>query len=406
MADIKLSDSELLKYAIKNGIIDAALVQQKIEMQKKKEILEKHPYKIWEGEDGKWRTYLPDAQKGRKLLKRSSKESLEDGIVSYWREQEENPTVKDIFYVWANGRLANKEISKATYDRYEVDFKRFFGDFGKKKIKSIEEIDIEDFLLQSIGKYNLTSKSFSNLRTLIYGIFKKAKKMKLISYSVTSVVSDIEFSKNSFRKVIKEDYQEVFMEDEEPKVKKYLMENQDILNLGLLLTFVTGLRVGELVSIPWSCVDGNIIKVRHTESRYLDQNGKNVYEVKEMPKTDAGVRDVLVPSDYVWILKKIKLLNPFGQYMMEKDGKRIHTYTVRKRIYFVCKKTGVYKKSPHKIRKTYGTILLDNNVDNVLIQQQMGHTDISCTEQHYHRNRRDSDKKTQILSEIPELRAN
>ena len=38
MADIKLSDSELLKYAIENGIIDAALVQQKIEMQKKKEM--------------------------------------------------------------------------------------------------------------------------------------------------------------------------------------------------------------------------------------------------------------------------------------------------------------------------------------------------------------------------------
>ena len=49
MPDIKLSDSELLKYAVENGIIDAALLQDKIEMQKRKELLKKHPYSIWEG---------------------------------------------------------------------------------------------------------------------------------------------------------------------------------------------------------------------------------------------------------------------------------------------------------------------------------------------------------------------
>ena len=38
MPDIKLSDSELLKYAVENGIIDAALLQDKIEMQKRKEL--------------------------------------------------------------------------------------------------------------------------------------------------------------------------------------------------------------------------------------------------------------------------------------------------------------------------------------------------------------------------------
>ena len=44
-------------------------------------------------------------------------------------------------------------------------------------------------------------------------------------------------------------------------------------------------------------------------------------------------------------------------------------------------------KSPHKIRKTYGSILLDNHIDNKLIIEQMGRTDIRCTEEHYHRNR-------------------
>ncbi|MCM1218788.1 MAG: hypothetical protein NC548_30250 [Lachnospiraceae bacterium] len=50
-------------------------------------------------------------------------------------------------------------------------------------------------------------------------------------------------------------------------------------------------------------------------------------------------------------------------------------------------------------------ILLDHNVDNRMIMEQMGHTDISCTENHYHRNRRSIDAKSQILSNIPELQA-
>ena len=43
---------ELLKYAVENGIIDLLYVQEQIEMNKRKELLGKHPYKIWEGKDG------------------------------------------------------------------------------------------------------------------------------------------------------------------------------------------------------------------------------------------------------------------------------------------------------------------------------------------------------------------
>lgn len=35
MSDIRMSDTELLKYAVENGMIDTALLQEKIEMQKR-----------------------------------------------------------------------------------------------------------------------------------------------------------------------------------------------------------------------------------------------------------------------------------------------------------------------------------------------------------------------------------
>lgn len=403
MKNISMSDIELLKFAIENGMIDAALVQEKIEMQRKEELLNKHPYSIWEGKDGKWHTYLPDKEKGRIPRKRGSLEEIENLVIEYWKEQQEDPTVKDIFEEWINSKLETNEISKATYDRYKVDFSRFFSKFGQRKIKSIKEIEIEDFLLKSISEFSLSAKAFSNLRTLVFGIFKRAKKKKYVQYSITEIVKDIEIPKNAFSKKIREDYEEVFMDYETPNVIKYLEDNLDVLNLGILLIFKTGMRVGELVTIKFSDISGNTIKIRRTETRYKGQNNEDVYDIKEFPKTDAGVREVIIPNDYVWIVQGLREMNPTGEFILMKGNERIHTYAIRKRLYFVCKKANAYKKSPHKIRKTYGSILLDNNVDSTLIIQQMGHTDIQCTEKHYHRNRKSSDRKATILSNIPKL---
>ena len=83
----------------------------------------------------------------------------------------------------------------------------------------------------------------------------------------------------------------------------------------------------------------------------------------------------------------------------------MHTQTIRLRQKRICDKIKIYRKSPNKIRKTYGSILLDNHIDERLIIGQMGHTNILCTEQHYHRNRRGIERKQDILSSIPEFQS-
>ena len=106
MTDISMSDAELLKFAIENGMIDTALVQEKIEMQKRKEILDKHPYSIWQGNDEKWRTYLPDEEKGRVLKKRKSKNEIEDVIIEFYKQIEDNET-HNFFYFFKIFRFCN-----------------------------------------------------------------------------------------------------------------------------------------------------------------------------------------------------------------------------------------------------------------------------------------------------------
>lgn len=374
-------------------------------MNKRKELLKKHVYAISQGKDGKCRTYLPDKdnKSGRKMIKRNTQESLEDVIVSYWKAEEENPTVEDIFVEWADRKLKNGEIGKGSYERYHMDFKRFFSDFGKEKIKTFSEEQIEDFLIDSIVKLNLTQKGYSNLRLIIYGIFKTAKRKKYITFGITELVNNMEISKKIFRYSRKKDSEEIFDDSEFEKIEAYLIQHMDLINLGLLLMFFTGIRVGELASLKWSDYDGNSIKIQRTEIRYKNDTGSYVYEIKESPKTEAGIRDVIIPPQCIWLMKKIRAMNPFGEYIFEKNGIRIKTYSYRKRLYYICDQTKIPRRSPHKIRKTYASILLDNQVSEKLITDLMGHTDIQCTNKYYGRNRKSNEEKAEILNNIPEF---
>ena len=81
--------------------------------------------------------------------------------------------------------------------------------------------------------------------------------------------------------------------------------------------------------------------------------------------------------------------------------KRFTTNSLRRRQERNCKKLNTYQKSPHKSRKTYGSILRDNKIDDNLVIQQMGHVDISTTEEYYHRNMKSVERKAEILNEIP-----
>ena len=55
----------------------------------------------------------------------------------------------------------------------------------------------------------------------------------------------------------------------------------------------------------------------------------------------------------------------------------------------------------HKIRRTYATALIDNNVDDSLIMSQMGHTTITTTRKYYYyANKNDKHKREQIESSI------
>lgn len=399
-----MDDRELLQYALDHGMINVSYVQEQMEMNKRKELLEKHPYKIWEGKDGKWYTYLPDDEKGRVLKKRNSEKEIEDIIIEYLEQKAENPTFGEIFNEWNDRRLELKKIAESTHLRNIQTYNRHFSEFGEKKIKNITPEEIGDFLEEQIPEHNLKAKAFSNLKTITRGTLKRAKKLKLIAFNVSDIFDDLDVSERDFCEDIKDSGEEVFDESEMPEVIQYL-ENQEktLLNLGIMLMFVIGVRIGELSALRWEDWEGCAFAIRRTETKYKSKSGKYVYEIKEYPKTPAGIRSAVVPPHCIWIVKEIRKLNPFGNYVFEKSGNRIKTYSFRRKLYRICRVLNIKQKSPQKVRKTYASILLDNQIPEKNVIELMGHTDISCTKKFYSRNRKSNEKKAELLDQIPEF---
>lgn len=395
---------EMCKFAIDNGIIDVASIQILMKENERKQYLAIHPFKIWQGKNALWYTYLPDEKKGRVQRQRTNQKAIEDLVISYWKEHEKRPTFEAVFKEWNERKLTLEKISKATYTRNISTYNRFFTDFGKNAIDSIEGEELLEWLEQQVPKYQLTAKAFCGLKALVRGVFKYARRKNWTKLDIEALLRQEDLSDLSFRKRKKEDNEEVFDEAETCEIMKYLSENIDSTNLCILLMFITGMRVGEATTLKNDDIGDGFVNVRRTQTTYYNENGKRICDVKDFPKTAAGWRTIVIPKQYQWVLDRIKLLNPFGEYIFVGQKKqRINVSSVRTRLNTITGKLGIAHKSPHKIRKTYGSILLDNNLDREFVKTQMGHSQISMTENVYHRNRRDIEKKQNMISQIPDF---
>ena len=175
-----ISNDELLDFAVKNDNIDLVGIRNEYENMKREQYLEKHNHNVWQSKDGKWRTYLDDADnpRGYVLKVRTTEKGIKDLIVKYYKDKELDPYIDQVFDEWNNQRLFYGEISNQSYNRYTNDFKRFFPKdclLRQKKFRQITENDIEAFIKTTIHEKKLTSKTYSGLRTIIRGIFKYGK---------------------------------------------------------------------------------------------------------------------------------------------------------------------------------------------------------------------------------------
>ena len=396
--DNQISDNELLKFAIDNGMIDLTIVSQKFEMANRKEILKKHPCRIWQGKtNGYWYTYIPLENGERRQIAKKTLKEVEDIIIEHYKDE---PSINEMFKRWIDDKMHYGEISESTRDRYVADFKKYFDEIKYRKIKSISEEQLEEHIKDQILIHNLTSKAYGGLRTIVIGVWGYAYKHKYSSIAIRTFFTELRLSSKMFnhKKQLAED--NVFTEWEVQQICKHLSEhNPNVISYGIILALRSGLRVGELCSLLSEDISDNMIKVCKTETRYKVDKGKYTREIKDNAKTDAGNRFVLIDDETVELVDKIKRLNPNGKYLFEINGKRCIGQSFTRKLERTCEALHIKPRPMHKCRKTYITKLINANVPESLIIEQVGHTDIKTSKQYYLFNNKAKSEALKTLSD-------
>lgn len=394
-----------MDFLSKDDNIELAHIQAEIMAKKREQYLNMHPYSIWENK-GYYYTWLPDRSKksGRRQIKRRKLTALEDAIIKEVKESQK-VTIEDLFEEYIDRKIKNDSIKPSTVYRYRTVFKRHYVSTGWN-VKNIENISIDefsDFIEDEIGRCSLNAKALSNFKGVTTGILKRAAKKKLITYTYSMVYDFVDIMPQKTRKDITK---EIITEKELRAFIRFIIDNQTVVNLSLLFMLLSGLRVGEMSTLKFDdFISDTSFKVQRTETFYK-KDDKWVYEVSDRPKTDAGIRTAFIPQQYAWIVKKLRKLNPFSEYVCSKNGKRIRSYSLRNHLYGICRKLPEFteEKSTHKLRKTFCNILLDQGFDNNFIISVMGHTDIKTSEQYYHFDRKSDVQKQAMIDNIVEFK--
>lgn len=383
-----LNEKELLNFALQSGIVDINTIRMQFEMNERKKYLEMHNSKIWQSTDGKWYTFVPDAtkNKGKKLVKRKTKDDLDDLLVDFYKEYEEPQTLEKTFWDWINKKIKFGEITKQTCDRYETDFYKYFAGYESKDIRFITTDFLEDFIINNIKNYNMKSKAWSNLRTIIRGMFLFAKKKGYTNLDIVNFISELDISRKMFNHDKKPVENVIYTEKETQAIVNYISTTKNLNDIAILFAVYTGMRVGEIVALKWEDISEDYIHINRMQERFKDENGKIVYKIRNFPKTEASIRDVVIVPELKAVIKKLKTINPFTEYLFEKKGECIHKHSVCTRLYCLCDKFDFPHKGMHAFRRYYATKLINAGVEKTIIISQMGHTDFDTTKNHYYKN--------------------
>lgn len=240
--------------------------------------------------------------------------------------------------------------------------------------------DLTDFM--SDIKCELSNITRSQITTYIRNLHEK-------HYSPTSVMRKIASLRGFFKWLCANNYctSNPTLTLEQPKVPKKLpkvitiQEIETLLNQHLTklekvileLLYDCGLRVSELVNLKINDYDLN--------AKYIQCYGKGSKEriVPMGKKAVTAVKNYLPERDY--LIQKYRLNTK--RLLIHENGRELTRQDVYNFIHAQGKK--IHKTiSPHTLRHSFATHLLENGADLRVVQELLGHSDVSTTQLYTH----------------------
>lgn len=259
-----------------------------------------------------------------------------------------------------------KNYSDLTILSYRKDLTEFNTFIMEKDLSKVTRDDIKIYLKELFvnnNKSTTVSRKISSLKSFY-------KFMKEKDYIKINPVSSIKYPKRE--KVLPKFVQ--YNELEEMLEVSKLGDFGERNNLIIELMYNTGVRVSELVNIKINDIDFENERIRIL--------GKGSYE-RFVFYGDYAKSSL---NKYINGLRRELLNGKTNDYLfLNKNGDNITTKGIQKIVLNIIKETSVKTKvSPHTLRHTFATHLLDNGCDLRSVQDMLGHKSINTTEVYTH----------------------
>ena len=284
---------------------------------------------------------------------------------------------------------ANKNLSKNTIKSYREDIFEFSRFIGKNEIKKIENIDLKKFI--NYLSNNFSPKSHSRKLSSLKNFFNYLFDLKIIK---VNPVNSFDFPKipRSLPKYLTENEIKVLLD----KTYQDFSKKGIRLSVMLEILYATGIRISELIKIKKGDINEDLSSV-------LIQGKGGVH--RNVPLFG---RAIVTLKNYLKSIDEDKIENYFLFPSSSKDGHitRHRFFQLLKKLAFDCN-IPKEKVSPHVIRHSFASHLLERGVDLRIIQESLGHKDISTTQIYTHvqanKIRKILEEKHSLKKEIKKL---
>lgn len=276
----------------------------------------------------------------------------------------------DQFVAWAR---IERGLSANTIDAYTRDLAKLAAHLDKAGVREIEAVRASDVLthLMALGKAQLGLRSQARHLVSIRQLFRFLVKEKLVQHDP---VADIDMPRpaRSLPTFLDLDEVEALLAAPDTTTARGLRDRAM-----MELLYATGLRVSELVTLRAEAAD--------TERGFLLVKGKGSKE-RVVPMGQVALKWL---GDYLLTSRASFLKEQASDYLFLRRGGEPMT---RQGFWRILRdhavSAGIRKPiSPHKLRHSFATHLVERGADLRAVQAMLGHADLSTTEIYTHVNR-------------------
>jgi integrase/recombinase XerD len=269
---------------------------------------------------------------------------------------------------------AVRRLSPNTYDRsYRYDLNSFATFIDKKAIEDLKQIDksdIRDYI--SWCRVNrLSSRSISRRISTLRSFFRFLLAENHIDSDPTSMIKHPKQGRILPKALSISDVNTLLAASEKLDSGKPLEARNHVM---LHLLYATGLRVSELVKLPLSSFNrhsGNLRVLGKGNKERLVPIGEQANVLLEEYLDHVRpqlLRGKTSPSLFITLRGKAMTRNRYWQILKD-----------------IARRAGINKNtSPHALRHSFATHLLENGADLRSVQLMLGHSDISTTQFYTH----------------------